>query len=69
MKVYRLLQIGSDLAYGTKKSFSIFSRDELEAFLEQYEQSNRAVARDYLGNENQPLFAPPGGSAAEVGTG
>lgn len=43
-----------------RMEFSMFSEDELAAFLQKYEASNRLVARDYLGDENQPLFDPPG---------
>ncbi len=35
------------------------SLDELRAFLRKYEESNRLVARDYLGDVDGALFAPP----------
>lgn len=37
---------------------SMFTQEECEAFLAKYEDSNRRVARDYLGDESAPLFAP-----------
>lgn len=38
---------------------SLFDRRELEAFQARFEESNRRVARDYLGTD-APLFDPPG---------
>lgn len=45
-------------ASGNEEKRSMFSQEECEAFLAKYEDSNRRVARDYLGEENSPLFAP-----------
>lgn len=44
----------------SRARYSMFSPEELEAFLRRYEESNRRVARDYLGSADEPLFAPPG---------
>lgn len=40
------------------QEFCMFTRQELDAFLSRYEESNRCVARDYLGSE-EPLFDAP----------
>lgn len=41
-------------------SYAMFSRGQLDDFLARYAESNRAVAREFLGSDDEPLFTPPG---------
>lgn len=39
-----------------ENNFTMFSKEELEAFLKRYEKCNEAIAREYLG-QDEPLFS------------
>lgn len=54
--IYSILRICSDVS-SDRYPCAMLSRDEALEFLETYEEGNQKIAREYLQDENSPLFS------------